>query len=62
MVMSVLRVRRPNGISCGFGLTGSNACNPNERELEPDDEDVAVTIRLGDQELPRQWEKDGGAG
>ncbi|KAE8795523.1 hypothetical protein D1007_29611 [Hordeum vulgare] len=60
--MVALRVRRPNGISYGFGLIGRNAGDPELWELETDDEDIAVSIRLDVQELPWRWEKAGDAG
>src|SRR4051812_24621578 len=39
--------RRPSGVSCGSGLTGRSAGEPEEREPEPDDEEVHVFIRRG---------------
>ena len=40
-------VRRPSGVSCGSGLTGRSAGEPEEREPNPDEEEVAVSIRRG---------------
>ena len=49
-----------SGVSCGSGLTGSNAGDLEERE--PDDEDIPISILLGVQKLPRRREKAGGGG
>src|SRR4051794_26511546 len=62
MTMALLRVRCPSGVSCASGLTGRRAGDLEENDTEPDDGEVAVSIRRGVQELPRRREKDGGAG
>ncbi|KAE8815667.1 hypothetical protein D1007_06853 [Hordeum vulgare] len=62
MTMSSLRVHRLSCVSCGSVLTGRNANNTEEREREPDEEDAAVSIRLGVQEMPRRRKKADGGG
>ncbi|KAE8775321.1 hypothetical protein D1007_52191 [Hordeum vulgare] len=60
--MSMLCVRRPNIVSYNSDLTVRSADDPEEREREPDDEDIAIFILLGVRELPRRQEKAGGGG
>ena len=56
-----LRVRRLTGVlSWGSGLTGRRQGEPVDRPDE--EEDAPGSMRLGVHELPRRWEKDGGAG
>ncbi|KAE8802282.1 hypothetical protein D1007_21826 [Hordeum vulgare] len=62
MTMLALRVRRPSSVSYSSGFMGSKASDPEEREREPDDEDVTISIFLGIQELPWRREKAGGGG